>query len=151
MVGEEVLYFSFSRACFARKLADVFEKNEKKNKTTSVFRLDHPSLLHSRFCVVTQRCSPRDYPKNGCVADTDVIFAVRLALRKTAYEGDGGVFPEIWTMWHAIRGPKHVISSTLFSDLTQTREQTTAYRASSQFPLTRGGGLDWLQHLLSNR
>ena len=110
-----------------------------------MFRLDHPSLLHSRFCVVTQRCSPRDDPRNGCVADTDVIFAVRLALRKTANEGDGGVFPEIWTMWHAIRGPKHVISSTLFSDLTQTREQTTAYTASSQFPSTRGGGLDWLQ------
>ena len=116
-----------------------------------MFRLDHPSLLHSRFCVVTQRCSPRDYPKNGRVADTDVIFAVRLALRKTANEGDGGVFPEIWTMWHAIRGPKHVISSTLFSDLTQTREQTTAYTASSQFPSTRGGGLDWLQHVRSNR
>ena len=33
-----------------------------------MFRLDHPSLLHSRFCVVTQRCSPRDDPKNGCVA-----------------------------------------------------------------------------------
>ena len=151
MAGEEVLYFSFSRACFARKLADVFEKNEKKNETTSVFGLDHPSLLHSRFCVVTQRCSPRDDPKNGCVADTDVIFAVRLALRKTAYEGDGDVFPEIWTMWHAIRGPKYVISSTLFSDLTQTREQTTAHTASSQFPLTRGGGLDRLQHVRSNR
>ena len=30
---------SFSRACFARELADVFEKNEKKNKTSSVYRL----------------------------------------------------------------------------------------------------------------
>ena len=30
---------SFSRACFTRELADVFEKNEKKNKTMSVYRL----------------------------------------------------------------------------------------------------------------
>ena len=30
---------SFSHALFARELADVFEKNEKKNKTTSVYRL----------------------------------------------------------------------------------------------------------------
>ena len=29
----------FSRARFARELANVFEKNEKKNKTTSVYRL----------------------------------------------------------------------------------------------------------------
>ena len=29
----------FSRACFAGELADVFEKNEKKNETTSVYRL----------------------------------------------------------------------------------------------------------------
>ena len=39
----DVLYFSFSRSAllarFARELADVFEKNEKKNKTTSVYRL----------------------------------------------------------------------------------------------------------------
>ena len=33
------VYFCFSRARFARALADVFEKNEKKNKTTSVYRL----------------------------------------------------------------------------------------------------------------
>ena len=31
----DVLYFSFSRSA----LADFFEKNEKKNKTTSVYRL----------------------------------------------------------------------------------------------------------------
>ena len=31
-----VLYFSFSRSA----LADVFEKNEKKNKTKSVYRLN---------------------------------------------------------------------------------------------------------------
>ena len=31
------LYFSFSRR--PRALTDVFEKNEKKNKTTSVYRL----------------------------------------------------------------------------------------------------------------
>jgi len=37
-------------------------------------------------------------------------------------------------MWHAIRGPKYVISSTLFSDLTQTCDQTPAYTAPSQFP-----------------
>ena len=30
---------SFSRASFARELADVFGKNEKKNQTTSVYRL----------------------------------------------------------------------------------------------------------------
>ena len=30
---------SFSRARFARELADVFEKNEQKNKTMSVYRL----------------------------------------------------------------------------------------------------------------
>ena len=33
---------SFSRARFARELADVFEKNEKKNKTSSVYRLLTP-------------------------------------------------------------------------------------------------------------
>ena len=38
VVGEEEnSYFSFSRS--ASELADVFEKNEKKNKTTSVYRL----------------------------------------------------------------------------------------------------------------
>ena len=31
--------FSFGLARFAHALADVFEKNEKKNKTTSVYRL----------------------------------------------------------------------------------------------------------------
>ena len=36
---------SFLRAQFARELADVFEKNEKKNKTTSVYRLN----IHERF------------------------------------------------------------------------------------------------------
>ena len=30
---------SFLRAHFARELTDVFEKNEKKNKTMSVYRL----------------------------------------------------------------------------------------------------------------
>ena len=38
---------SFSRARFARELANVFEKNEKKNKKTSVYRLQlsgHPVL-----------------------------------------------------------------------------------------------------------
>ena len=30
---------SFLHAPFAGELADVFEKNEKKNKTTSVYRL----------------------------------------------------------------------------------------------------------------
>ena len=30
---------SFLRAQFARELADVFEKNERKNKTMSVYRL----------------------------------------------------------------------------------------------------------------
>ena len=29
----------FSRACFARELADVFQEKEKKNKATSVYRL----------------------------------------------------------------------------------------------------------------
>ena len=44
MVGEKkiVLYFSFSRARFAPEHADVFEKNEKKNKTTSVYGLIIP-------------------------------------------------------------------------------------------------------------
>ena len=43
-MGEKkiVLYFSFSRARFARKHADVFEKNEKKNKTTFVYGLIIP-------------------------------------------------------------------------------------------------------------
>ena len=53
-----------------------------------MFKLDHASLLHSRFCVVTQRSSPRDDHKNGYVADF-----LPFGLRKTAYEGDGGVFP----------------------------------------------------------
>ena len=35
---------SFSHARFARELADVFEKSEKKNKTTSVYRLTKISL-----------------------------------------------------------------------------------------------------------
>ena len=35
---------SFSHALFARELADVFEKNEKKNKTTFVYRLILKSL-----------------------------------------------------------------------------------------------------------
>ena len=29
----------FSRACLARELADVFQENEEKNKTTPVYRL----------------------------------------------------------------------------------------------------------------
>ena len=39
---EEVIYFSFSRSAIALALvlADVFQKNEKKNKTTSVYRLN---------------------------------------------------------------------------------------------------------------
>ena len=36
----------FSRNRFALELADVFEKNEKKNKTTSVYRL---ALLRRRY------------------------------------------------------------------------------------------------------
>ena len=36
----------FSRNRFARALADVFEKNEKKNKTTSVYGL---ALLRRRY------------------------------------------------------------------------------------------------------
>ena len=31
---------TMSQQSFARELADVFEKNEKKNKTTSVYRLE---------------------------------------------------------------------------------------------------------------
>ena len=46
MVGEEesrsALVLAPSRA---RELADVFEKNEKKNKTTSVYKLN----IHERF------------------------------------------------------------------------------------------------------
>ena len=43
-MGEEksrrsIFFFLALRARFARELADVFEKNEKKNKTTSVYRL----------------------------------------------------------------------------------------------------------------
>ena len=39
MVGEDLdLFFFLARSLpFARELADVFEKNEKKNKTTSVY------------------------------------------------------------------------------------------------------------------
>ena len=37
--GEEKFYFSFSRSALARTLADVFRKNEKKNKKTSGYRL----------------------------------------------------------------------------------------------------------------
>ena len=41
MVGEDLdLFFFLARSLFARELVDVFEKNEKKNKTTSVYRLD---------------------------------------------------------------------------------------------------------------
>ena len=40
VVGEEEnRRETMSQQCFARELADVFEKNEKKNKTTSVYRL----------------------------------------------------------------------------------------------------------------
>ena len=38
-MSTDVLCFSFSRARFARRLVDVFGKDEKKNKTTSVYRL----------------------------------------------------------------------------------------------------------------
>ena len=42
-MSTDVLYFSFSRSTLVlaklASLADVFEKNEKKNKTTSVYRL----------------------------------------------------------------------------------------------------------------
>ena len=45
-MSTDVLYFSFSRSAlapalahFARALPDVFEKNEKKNKTNAVYRL----------------------------------------------------------------------------------------------------------------
>ena len=38
------LYFSFSRR--PRALTDVFEKNEKKNKTTSVYRLIVLKTMH---------------------------------------------------------------------------------------------------------
>ena len=37
--GRRKFYFSFSRARLALAHADVFQKNEKKNKTTSVYRL----------------------------------------------------------------------------------------------------------------
>ena len=38
-VGGEEFFFLALRPRFPRNLADVFEKNEKKNKTTSVYRL----------------------------------------------------------------------------------------------------------------
>ena len=39
------IYFSFSHSRLARELADVFEKNEKKNKTTSVYRQGNSTLM----------------------------------------------------------------------------------------------------------
>ena len=45
-MSTDVLYFSFWRERFARGLTDVFEKTEKKNKTTSAYRLlELPPLL----------------------------------------------------------------------------------------------------------
>ena len=45
-MSTDVLYFSFWRERVARGLADVFEKTEKKNKTTSAYRLlELPPLL----------------------------------------------------------------------------------------------------------
>ena len=42
----------FSHARLARELADVFEKNEKKNKTASVYRLDLIFLRCSNFLFI---------------------------------------------------------------------------------------------------
>ena len=45
---------SFSRALIARELADVFEKNEKKHKTASVYRLDLICLTCSNFLFISR-------------------------------------------------------------------------------------------------
>ena len=46
---------SFSRARFARELADVFEKNEKENKTTSVYRLTQIGYFEATWQVTLER------------------------------------------------------------------------------------------------
>ena len=51
---------SFLRAQFARELADVFEKNEKKNKTMSVYRLVERVIKYKPqriYCPPVQGCS----------------------------------------------------------------------------------------------
>jgi len=40
VVGEGTLFFFLTRRAHSHELAIVFEKNEKKNKTTSVYRLE---------------------------------------------------------------------------------------------------------------
>ena len=46
---------SFSRARFARELADVFEKNEEENKTTSVYRLTQIGYFEATWQVTLER------------------------------------------------------------------------------------------------
>ena len=46
------------RARFARELADVFEKNEKKNKTTSLYRLGIYSQRGTKNTGPVQKLSP---------------------------------------------------------------------------------------------
>ena len=42
----QTLFIFLSRARFAHELADVFEKNEKKNKPRFVYKLTHLMLFH---------------------------------------------------------------------------------------------------------
>ena len=47
--GERRKFYLALRARFARGLADVFEKNEKKNKTTSVYTLGLYGIFPGNF------------------------------------------------------------------------------------------------------
>ena len=50
----DVLYFYFSHSA----VADVFEKNEKKNKTTSVYRLANNTCMPVILFTVVKNTSP---------------------------------------------------------------------------------------------
>ena len=54
-----LFFFLALRARFVRELADVFEKNEKKNKTTSVYRTGSDGSRKERGARKRHSCLPR--------------------------------------------------------------------------------------------